>query len=528
MDSLLEETRTSFRTSFLDGLADGRAKPFVIPFSALGSFIVPVVWLAIPHAHRPWLYRTRWIVAAFVVAFNLNVLRWSSSANPGIAYVFGMATAWAAVMNLNHLLWTRPQLEAARALRKGPETVRRREAGDSAVSTGCAPWPPGASSERRIEGKPCARSVEETGSADEAWVWQTFPADAGFLTRLGWAFDLATSIRGGGWNWAISSIPRPRIPARIGPGDAVDLTCMPRRTPSGYEYCLTEGEFLRRRFIKILITYLAVDAVSVCVFRDPYFVVGPDRPYELPPHLRNMPPWLLLAYREMLALVGMISSITLEYNMRDLNSYLVLKLFHPARFALWQYPSAFGSFSHVLDRGLSGWWGAWWHQSFRLSLLAPAKYFSQYLPVERRSRVIDLFTLFASFAMSGSLHAVGSISTMAASKPWKTLLFFLIQAVGIVVQDALAMTIRAVVPKPPRALARATNFLFTLVFMYATAHLFLDDLASAGLCALDKIPVSPLKWLGLGTGKGHWWRWDYLGTPAWYSGKHWWESGIFI
>lgn len=42
---------------------------------------------------------------------------------------------------------------------------------------------------------------------------------------------------------------------------------------------------------------------------------------------------------------------------------------------IWRYPCLFGGFvGNVLDRGLAGFWGGWWHQSFRVGFTGPIRW----------------------------------------------------------------------------------------------------------------------------------------------------------
>ncbi|PHH86862.1 hypothetical protein CDD83_9654 [Cordyceps sp. RAO-2017] len=446
-------------------LAAGRLEGLSVALLVAGSLLVPVVWLAVPHARRPWLYRARWPVVALVVALQLHLFRHASIENPGAAYVVGVMLPCAALTTANLVLWRRPQAEAARAVSRPTPTGR-------------------------------------------VWVWQTFPADESFAARLCWASDLFVSIRGGGWNWAISSIPRPRAPAHVKSGGRIDLSSIPLETACGCKRPLTARGFLRERLTKILATYLLLDLVTVWHQKDPYYLRGPDyiSSQQLPEHLRHVPAWCLLLYRETLSLAGIVSAFTLYSSLTDLVSFWLLKHLAPARVGVWQHASLFGSFSCVLDRGLSGWWGGWWHQILRIAFLAPTRHLSRQGYLANGSRRFKAVALLTAFALSGLVHAAGSIMTAAPTKPWRPLVFFLAQAGGIIVQRGLSRAAKTAWPRPPRALARAANLVFTAAFMYATGPYILDDLASTGIFGLETLPVSPMRALGFGRPGDHWWR----------------------
>jgi len=61
-----DAVRHALRSAFTQAVADGRAKPLLMPYSLLGAPVLLILWLAIPHTRRPWLYQTRWLVVAFI------------------------------------------------------------------------------------------------------------------------------------------------------------------------------------------------------------------------------------------------------------------------------------------------------------------------------------------------------------------------------------------------------------------------------------------------------------------------------
>ena len=52
----------------------------------------------------------------------------------------------------------------------------------------------------------------------------------------------------------------------------------------------------------------------------------------------------------------------------------------------WMNPAdMFGDFGHVLDSGIAGWWGAWWHQTFRFAFQQPGDWLVGSLGLKQRS-----------------------------------------------------------------------------------------------------------------------------------------------
>ncbi|RDA84449.1 hypothetical protein CP532_2126 [Ophiocordyceps camponoti-leonardi (nom. inval.)] len=498
IDVVVDQVRAAYHDAFARAVAGGRCLPLLIPYSLLGTFIVPTLWLAVPHVRWPAFYHTRWLVVGFSVAFNVYIARNSSSTNIAISYVTGLIAAWGILSSLHLLIWSRPQFDAARAVR-------------SSASNEPA----------QVKNPQVTRPPNK-----DAFHWQPFPADAPFLDRLGWAADLVLSFRGIGWNWSITSVPRPRMPCPVRPNDPVDFEHMSRTSRSGAEVCLTEGEFVRKRISTVAIMYLITDFCSILVVRDPYFLLGPDHVHELPPHLRAIPAGLLLAYRELLVITSVLCILCGIFSLNDLAQYWLLKAWCPSRSGLWLHPTSFGGFSSVLDRGLSGFWGGFWHQTFRHQFLAPVTWAIEQGYIKSGSQLAMISGTFVSFLQSGFLHSFGSLSSIPETKPWRPIVFFLLQAVGMSLQDTLRNQIRRYVPKPHVAIARAANFLFTLGWLYCTAIFFVDDVTSAGFAFVEVLPLSPLRWLGFGRASDSWLRWDRDCFPKWHRGQHWWESGL--
>lgn len=535
--------RTAYADAFKLAVSDGRAEPLLIPFCLVAPFVVPALWLAVPHRRRTWFYHTRWLAMALIVWSNVYHLAYTSSTNTACAYAAGLASTWGTMLSMNLLVWTRPQFDAARVVRR----VRKDEDGglikeaDGEMHTEMRSTGLNGAIENvnRSGNEIRARKTistngtpnAETRQSEFEYVWEPYPSDRGFLERLAWATDLILCFRFSGWNWSVPTIPRPQIPLEISHGDKVEAGAIPKTSRSGYTRPLTTSEFVRGRLTKIVIFYFVLDFLSVYMKKDPYFILGPDYQGDiaLPPHLHDFPPWLLLAYREAFSLLGVYGAIEAVFCVSDLVQYWLANRFYPSRGALWQFASTFGSFEQILARGLAGWWGGWWHQTFRMQFAAPATYLLRRGYLKRGTRLASVATMFVSFLQSGLLHASGSFTSTPKTKPWRAPAFFFLQMVGILLQQSAAHLFRLCVPlRLPRLVSRAVNLLFTLTWLFFTAPLFMDDCSSTGLWLVEPVPASPLLFLGFGSEGDHWWRWDWDHLPGLYSGETWWRSGIAL
>ncbi|KAM4063965.1 membrane bound o-acyl transferase family protein [Hirsutella rhossiliensis] len=389
---------------------------------------------------------------------------------------------------MNLLIWSRPQFDAARVLkipkRKGQGSCTGDRVGVTDEQNGV----------KRNGVAVASPRLEQIGvDAEFDYIWQRFPVDAPFLERFCWAADAVLSPRGAGWNWSISSIPRPYIPRHARDGERVVMEAVPRVTKSGFQRCLSETEFVYTRFNTIIRSYIVLDLVSILMEQDFYFAVGPGESHQrplLPRYLQVLPRWLLTGYRVNLSLVACLSHISFEYSIIDLMQHWTMRTLFPSRSGLWMHASAFGSFSQVLDRGLAGWWGDYWHQTFRVPFLAPATFLIREGYIKPGTAAADAVAIFVSFFQSGLLHASGSLSSVANTKPWRPLLFFLIQAVGIIVERAANKWLRQHLPPLPKRLQRAANLGCALASLFFAGMLYFSDVASAGLWTPRPVPFS--------------------------------------
>lgn len=303
---------------------------------------------------------------------------------------------------------------------------------------------------------------------------------------------------------------------------------MPVVSRNGLSRCLTETDFVRNRLWTGTISYLILDFLSVFMVKDPYFVFGPAYSCALPSYLEQLSPRMLLAYRQVFVLVGILSILQGLFSANDLAHYYLGRHLFPRYKELWLYASHFGSFTQVLDRGLTGWWGSWWHQTFRMQFAAPSAYLINKGYVNKGSSAAALLASVVAFSLSGFLHASGSITAIAPTKGWQPPAFFLLQAVGILAQHVFLLATKRFLPPLPRTLIRVVNLASTVWWLHLTAGLLLDDFASSGLWLFEPVPISYFRLFGFGLPEDHWWRWGWEYCPGWYSGQRWWQSGISI
>jgi hypothetical protein len=542
-----------YREAFRAALATGRVQPFLFPWSFIGSFFLPLLYLSIPHTQQPWLYRMRWAVAAAVVYLNVRLVQTTSADNEAMAYATGLMGAWGIIWSLRMLIFTRPQWDTARVERR-PRTQKangfKREAEKEGPSTMVPPDESVAVSLRHNE-----------------YFWQHFPSTAPFLTRLGWTADLLTSFRGAGWNFAIPSIPHPPFPKHTassnkpGHDEPVRLDLIPLATRAGTARSPTYASFCRSRLTHFALSYLIIDLLTATMRRDPYFVLGPDfASHPLHPKLPDsyarlpLPGLTIPLIRNGAAMVGIIAVLHLYVSVLQLMIVFVLPGLLGVRAELWQHPTLFGGLGwDMVDRGLAGFWGGSWHQTFRAGFVAPADWvLSFFFPRQlhhhhhhhhhdgqqqhhhqhglRHHKLLrSVLQLVVAFVLSALLHAAGNYTSVTRDTAvvWTSALFFLLQGVGVLLQSGTCYLLRSWMRRLPRWARRAGNLVFVLCWLQATGWGLIDDMSRGGVWLFEPVPVSPLRMMGFGMPGENWWRWEGESYGwRWHRGRHWWESGV--
>ncbi|XXG94533.1 hypothetical protein Hte_000790 [Hypoxylon texense] len=368
------------------------------------------------------------------------------------------------------------------------------------------------------------------------YYWQEYPQDASFWVRLDWAFDIVSTFRMTGWNWAVPCLPPYEPPPKVGGYQLPLSSVSPQRTEQGYTRDLSYTKFfLTRFFLNVVPSYLMVDLCAVHMTADPYFILGPEygTKESLPPHLASLSPLALSLQRTTLSFVAVVSALNLALNAGALALAFLPPLPQVLGFRAhpWHLPSPTGAFAQVLDRGLAGFWGAWWHQTFRFGFAAPARWLAREGLVEPGTARARAAAAASAFLQSAFLHAAGSYSTVPRrTRWWLPPLFFLLAGAGTVLQSWLARAVfRPRIERLPRWARRLGNLAFVLVWMWMTSWALVDDFGRSGLWLYEPVPVSVARALGCGpTQDRRVWRLERDFWPRLYWGGHWWDTGIGI
>ncbi|KXJ95526.1 hypothetical protein Micbo1qcDRAFT_157503 [Microdochium bolleyi] len=587
--------RQLHRARFDTDLAAGVRKPLLIPLYLCGVYFVPALYLAIPHrgdSRGRWaVYAARWPLLAALVWFHTQMILRVSSPNFASAYAAGLLAAWGIIWNFTVLVWTRPQWDAKRVerrvgRRKSSVSIGRKGESQQGGSRSTGISDPtsdeftarprlgnghanghtnghatssesshrggdGSKQDRGLQNgnghltdgntKPAAlrEAASTPGPEDDVeYFWQDFPEDARFLTRLNWAFDYVAQFRMVGWNCAIPSLPPYEPPAYNQDSKQQPLESLPDCSRDGYTRVTDRKTYIYQTLLyQMLPAYILIDLLAVLVTADPHFIVGPEHGPPLPPGLAALHPFTRFMYRQILSLLAILSALQLILNLGQLLICLVCKpIFGSFRTSPWHLPTITGSFTQVLDRGLTGFWGSWWHQTFRFGFAAPTKWLLRKGYITKGTLAADAASFVIAFVQSGFLHAAGSYTTAPTTRWWMPPATFLLSGLGMLLQQNLSRLLWrssgiAERETTPRWVRRAGNLAFVLVWLSLTAWPLLDDFARSGLWLFEPVPVSLFRaFTGFGDpADRRVWRWDRDFFPQWYSGPSWiWDTGVGV
>jgi hypothetical protein len=186
--SLADAVRALHRASYKLALAAQTHQPLVLPYSLLGPFIVPTLFLAIPHSaeRHPWRWRARWLVMAWVIWFDANLVRTTKSGNMAVGYASGLMAFWGVISTMNVLIWRNAQRDAARIV-----PVRA----TPAIQQSEKPPAPNGIRQRHAHDASHQVDHEKHHAKPPEYVWQPFPEEGTFGQRLNWALDMTTNFR---------------------------------------------------------------------------------------------------------------------------------------------------------------------------------------------------------------------------------------------------------------------------------------------------------------------------------------------
>jgi hypothetical protein len=485
---------------------------------------LPIIGMVIPSS-RGGKY-VRKVLFALCIGIALEILQNRRAVVGGNGYMLGLMTAWWLIWTATLLIFTDIEHDFKRIERKPKQSTRinKNEHGTT---------------EKPLDSKTSLSEKQVTN----AFVWQSYPSK--FSHRLDWAAGLFFNLRGPEWNWRTPHLdPLPRlVHSQLHSGFSDKINA---QEGSAYP---TGKERLRAAFRKFFISYLVLDTFKVIILMpDLYFQgIAPADSLSPPPFPFFYFPGLAIhpALAQLCRCIYSAGSVffALEF-VTSLNPifFLGLSLAFPngARnftaaplAASWLYSDTFGPFIQpVLDDGLAGCWGRWWHQLFRNGFMNTARWILSLLPASLVShpQFRRVTYVVVAFCLSGFIHACGSHTQLASTYPVSgPFLFFALQSVAVMAEQVSEIIIFPNLPLggTPKWLRRAANFVFVFCWLMTSGALIANDFARGGLWLMEPVPISPLRGLGFGLPGHGWWCWKDPWFRYWSDGSYW-GSGIRV
>ncbi|KAF2657410.1 hypothetical protein K491DRAFT_691058 [Lophiostoma macrostomum CBS 122681] len=516
-------------------LEAGRFQPFLYPWGTFGALVV-IVYLLIPHQHRPWLRKARFLAFAWITGFAAYSIKFTRARGMAPAFGLGLISAWSIIWIMSIIVVNDAQTDFQRIERMEGLFGKSLEEqdGPAAILNGLH------SNEQHTNG-----SAKTHVSNDEAhpheklgpskrhggFAWQPYPMTP-FIERLDWVLDIFCNFRGAGWNWRTSTISPPPKPIQeqLHRNSATSPSHSARVHPNQPRAYTTRRSLLIANTKTFIIGYLILDSLKTLINHDPYFWGFIDRkPPSYFPSLLTQNDVLLRIYHLTISLFAIKWALQTIFALAPLFfSGFLGPIAIGARAEPWMYPETWGPFTSILDRGLAGWWSVWWHQTFRFAFEQPSRKVVKLLGMNPRAPLAKFLQLVIAFGLSGTLHACGSYTSAGTTYPLSgSMLFFLLQALGIFTEVVVTQGLRrtGIQERVPQALMRVFTFVYVHVWFYYTAPLLCDEFARGGIWLFEPVPVSILRGLGLGVEGDGWWCWGGK-LVWWHTGDRWWRSGL--
>jgi hypothetical protein len=526
-------------------IESGDAHPFLYPWAAVGALLV---LLSLMIDYR--LSRTRrlgnYLAFGVMCCFQIWTIATNKARNPAAAFGVGIMSSFgimwtAAIMVFNDCQRDFRRIERAEDARFAKTALSESNGHANGVALNGSAQTNGGDTDSTLKKRHPANGLEEPATQGPTQrhgplIWQPYPTGP-LIERLDWVSDAFCSFRGVGWNWQSSSIPP--APSWVQKQLESDREAVEKNEPvqisrTGIRRFSDREALLKACLKNLAIGYIVLDAIKTLGIHDRYMWYGDMSmapPDFLPEIMRNSY-FLTKSYRLLVCLCAINLALWAIFKMGPVFFVGILgpRVVGLRGKAFMNPADMFGSFDNVLESGLAGWWGAWWHQTFRFAFQQPGDWLVALFGLEQRSIGAKLVSTWVAFFLSGVLHATGSYTQLGETYPLTgPMLFFMLQALGVTVQTALVQLLKStgVTEHVPKTVRRTANLVITAVWLYFTAPLLVDDFARGGIWLFEPVPISIFRGLGFGPKGSGWWCW-YGGLLEWRSGSSWWDSGVAL
>lgn len=335
---------------------------------------------------------------------------------------------------------------------------------------------------KRVGLKEYSHSVKQDSKklkkGTEVEIWeQGYPADV--APRISWVLSLLLAFRF--TNWKI--------------GKATHDREQPYRGISRLEY-------LKKASIQILQSLILMDLAAAYIQTDPYFFKNISITTPFPPStsstptalaiLRHLPPWVV----RMSALGAEIcSAVNIMFILPALIGTAVNVL--PDHWSPHTWPLIFGPFSVIIENGLRGLWGSFWHQTTRHMASVPGRALNELAGISTSSTIGYVSLVTSAFLFTGILHtglvplqplkpdfSANEIRLYMAS-------FFWVQVIGVCIELLGARIFRSISMKLPSIVRGAMVLIWTAGWLGFTLPLLAIPFRGLGYWDTYPVPVSP-------------------------------------
>ena len=319
-------------------LESGTVTPFRYPFDTLGLGCLLLSVLFLPTIHARAKRYLCYVASCLVLCLSACTIKTARCQCLANGYGIGLATLWGVLWTGVLLIFNDPKSAFQRLERRRVKAVEI--SSDANQNFG--------DSHKHEE-------VVSESQLKTQYHWQPHPKRFGH--RLDWTLDLVTSFRGPGWNWRLPSLPR--------------LAKNDDGTPRSASSLLQPT--IRAYIVRFLVFYMLIDALKIVMMHDPYFwgvvPLNSPAPHQYPSILANSKV-LTKSFRLMISTLGVCGALEFISTLNPLffGGFLVSFFPNVSKAPLnepFLYPSLWGSVTDILDKGLPGFWGNWWHQMFR-------------------------------------------------------------------------------------------------------------------------------------------------------------------
>ena len=468
----------SYQIQWEQAIASQNLLPFIFPYS-VSNYGLLILYLL--YSHTRLAQKLKYPILAAIVWLSIATMSRCRTLSLDYGVLIGIMSSWCIVWSCTLMIFNNPHRDFYRLV-KALQKSHRRDTRQTREAHHALENP---NPNRAPEN---LRTGQQTGHPD--YVSEGMPDT--FWKRLGWTLDLITSLRGLHWSWRSTRIP-PISSFRARPTQSRPFHAA----------------------LWLIFIYLGLDAINIIGKTDPYFwgIINPLESYLSMSH----------TYHIFITFLNLMFANLAVFNIPPL---LCVHILGPRIVGSFGEPSMYstapGPIQAILENGLQGFWNSWWHQMFRFGLSSPGVWLVDRLGIGRSSAIAKVLRIAVAFALSGMVHACGCYTQWPATSSFKLFLSFMLQPVGMIVQDMIALAVGE-----SSRVGRVLKPAFVVFWLWLTFGFALDEYARGGMWLVEPLPFSPLRSLGFGPAQEGMWLWHGL-VPHVHRGEHWWQSGLAL